>query len=67
MGFIVQEVSFLEPEAMFLLFKPLNVVLIVRTYRCHQIPVLFRVIHMYQVADFMCDHVVDDAIGCQHN
>ncbi|SUZ65481.1 uncharacterized protein METZ01_LOCUS18335 [marine metagenome] len=22
---------------------------------------------MYQVADFMSDHVVDDAIGCQHN
>ena len=57
----------LEPESMLVIFKPIDVMVIIGANGFNPIPESLRVIHMQQVADFMSDHVIDYAEGRQHN
>ena len=52
---------------MFVLFKPINISVAIRANGLNSIPEPLRVVHVQQVADFMGDHVVDNAVGRQHN
>ena len=50
-----------------MLFKPIDVVVAIRANGLNSIPEPLRVVHVQQVAYFMGDHVVDNAVGRQHN
>jgi len=49
------------------LFKPIDVVAAIRTDGLNPIPESLRMVHVQQVADLMSDHVIDNAVGRQHN
>ena len=46
--------------------KP-NILFVLRANRANQQPEAFRMIHMDQVADLVCNHIIDDAVGREHN
>ena len=51
---------------MFMCFEPINVVLIIWTNRFHEVPIMPRMIHIDQVANFMSNHIINNAVRSQH-
>ena len=52
---------------MLVLFQPANIVITIWANSFYLVPESRRVVHVEQVTDLVSDHVVDNAIGRQHN
>ena len=52
---------------MLMLLEPIDVMFVLGANRLHQFPVAPRMIHVNEMADFMGDHVINDAVRRQHD